>query len=366
LFFLTTILTLSSCEKNKLLDDTEEEINMKEYTLSPDLLKRITDYNGILRFEDEVTSRKVFVELSSMNENYYNYVRSKYENQEDFNAKVYNGEINLNLIPENFEKIFSYTSMRKIISEKMKIWLSNTDLDFSNKPDFIISDDLIMAMLNSDGEYIIGTTIYKIAENGVIYGVEDLDFNSLLNLRDLLKDNKKSTSSISEKIFIAQMNGNNETLPVSNHDQVFKSTSDSEIELIANDSDEVVKDYNDGDNYLNGRITITNVIGISNFVKAETETYEYKGFLLGWSRINMHQWAREVANFYLYIDGQWTHTSAMQTDLAYWDDDKQAEAKYSTYPERIRVASGGLQGWFTSDDYEDSDEYEEIATKVLY
>ncbi|MDF1573061.1 MAG: hypothetical protein P1P82_15740 [Bacteroidales bacterium] len=342
------IMSFSSCQKEIISIEEDLDSSTNEYTLSGELLNSVSEYNGILMFKDENVSRRVFNELNALYDAYYNSIVSNYENMEDFELALSNGEINMNYVFEKFEENFSYISMRNKIGKEEKLWLMNKNLDFKNQPNFIISDNILRAMLNSNGEYIIGGIIYKIAENGVIYGVKDIDYNSLLSLREMLMGNLKSVSTKSGRIFIAQLNGNVETLPVSNHDQTRKSTID--LDLRGNESREIVESYNDGDNYLKGRVTITNVVGISNFVKSETETYEYKGWLTGWSRINMHQWARVVANYYLHIDGEWTHTSQMQTDLSYWDDDKQAEAQYSTYPDRIRVASEGLQGWFKSDD----------------
>lgn len=340
------VLTFSSCQEE--MDVAHESLAQKDkdYSLSNELMKSVTEFNGILVFKDENTSRKIFTELNSLKDEYIKSVRKEYENEDDFNSAVINGEININLVYENFENNFSYTSMRKKIADEESTWLMNRELDFMQQPNFIISDNTIRTMINSGGEYAIGAVIYKIAENGVIYGVEEIDYGSLLDLRGMLKEDIKASENISENIFIAQANGNVENLPVSNKDLILKSTND--LDLRGNESREIVYSYDDGDRYLKGRVTITNVVGISNFVKSETETYEYKGWLIGWSRINMHQWARVKAVLYWHYEGDWVICRTV--DESDWDDDKQAQADHSEYPYRIRVASGGLEGQFKSEE----------------
>ena len=52
---------------------------------------------------------------------------------------------------------------------------------------------------------------------------------------------------------------------------------------------------------------------------------------------------------YLPKDGEWKYCCELSDSD--WENDKQAEAKKSTYPTPIRIASGGLVGGFESVDY---------------
>lgn len=67
----------------------------------------------------------------------------------------------------DFADYFGFQSLHKKIAVEEEVWLDNEELDLANDPDdhFIIEDEL-RALLNTDAEVQIGTSVYKFVENG--------------------------------------------------------------------------------------------------------------------------------------------------------------------------------------------------------
>ncbi|MBN2817611.1 MAG: hypothetical protein JXP36_01490 [Bacteroidales bacterium] len=357
IIFIVIIIsaTFFSCESNSLNDFNEQQsntVNVNDYTLSKELKTGIEVVNGILKFENADIAHKVFETLDKESDEYVKNLYLSCVSKEDYKEKIISGEFDENEVFKKFENFYQFSSLRNKIDMEMVKWLENEELDFKLKPTHIIADDAMQTILNESGEYMIGETIYKIDLSGNIYGIKDADFESLKTLKSILDldeiNYEKSSFVIPSNIYLAQGNGNART--IFNQDTNGSLKSVSALDLKANFSDEKNWSYDDGDKYVNGRGTVTNVVGVSHFVKAETESYEYKGWLRGWSRFKEHQYARVVAWIYVKNeDGDWVKVST-KVDLGYWEDDKQAEAKYSTWPDGLRIENGGLISTHKNDD----------------
>ena len=339
-----------SCE-NSTMDNIEEHLNIVEvvdYTLPNELKKGIEVVNGILKFENENIAHVVFETLDNESDEYVKGLYLSCTNQEEYFNKVASGEFNENVVFEQFEDYYQFNSLRNKMDNEIAIWLKNEELDFELKPSHIIADDAMQTILNVNGEYMIGQIIYKVDLHGNIYGIKDADFESLNKLRNILDSDvtasEKSGYVIPSNVYLAQRNGNASI--IFNHN--LKSTTD--LDLKANYSVEKIWSYDNGNKYMKGRATVTNVIGVSNFVKASTKSYSKRRFL-GWRRFKVNQYASVVAYIHLKNeDGEWEKAKG-KIDLAYWEDSRKVKAKYSTWPDRLRVANGQLSSAHNSDEH---------------
>lgn len=186
LFISIISILLVQCKKDNIHLEEQSIINTENsYQLVPELKEKIKSENGLLVFE----SKEHFTRITNLlNTEIKNYISEFFQNKKELNDEeidscILADSFNPYAVLHLFENQQSFKSLRTQLQEKDLQRLQNTELNSEENPLFYPLSERCQNIANINGEYMIGTTIYRIEEDGVVYEILNSDFNALDEIR---------------------------------------------------------------------------------------------------------------------------------------------------------------------------------------
>lgn len=183
IFFLLAI-GFVACEKSQDMA-VKETVNTYEL---PDVLKSgISKKNGLLIFDDKEHFELVVNTLVSENEKHLEtYFEGKQDlSEHELEEQMAKDEFNPFVVFETFEKYHSFSTLRALLKERQDKWLDESEnLSVATNPTIYALSARCLNIANINGEYMIGTTIYRAEADGLVYEVKNSDFTVLNSIRN--------------------------------------------------------------------------------------------------------------------------------------------------------------------------------------
>ena len=192
--FLTAILTLgifiTGCKK--------QEVEMPKNELNNTVTSKITVINGMLSFSNIESFQNTLTELEDNNNLFNNKFSEDIDRMNFVEIEKYIevSKWNENEIFETFEDKYNYISLRSIIAKEIIEFNKIYDQSKVINPDnHFVSNQYLRTLLNEDCQVLIGTTIYRFLEQGILVKVLDKNFDlankiNITNYNDFLKNER--------------------------------------------------------------------------------------------------------------------------------------------------------------------------------
>ena len=189
---LLVVLVMGSCEKENTtsIENNENEINLIESKVLNQNFDDIKVSNGRLVFNNLESFRSTYRELDSMNNLYSLECQKIFHNLtvEEIIELSETKEIDYNLVYSNFENSLNFRSLRAEIQDKVDKFNEIYDQkELSNPDNHYICDKTLRTLLNTNGEVIIGNSIFIFMTEEITVEIFNLDFSILekLNINSL-------------------------------------------------------------------------------------------------------------------------------------------------------------------------------------
>lgn len=185
---IATMVLFSSCKKDAEIKNNNKDLSItNDYQLPARLKSDVTYANNMIVFNSNESFNEVVDLLERENQKYQDsYFNSKQNlNEEELNAQMEIDKFNPDAVYEAFEKYYSFQSLRDELKAEEEKWLEK-DADKNTQefnPSFYPLSDRCQCIANTDGEYMIGTTIYRVEKDGLVYEIKNADFNALATIR---------------------------------------------------------------------------------------------------------------------------------------------------------------------------------------
>ncbi|MBI9069617.1 MAG: hypothetical protein JEZ09_20140 [Salinivirgaceae bacterium] len=180
-------IIFSSCSKESVQETSKQETRFTfDYELPSDLTQGITQENGLMLFESEKFLNKITLLLETENQNYVEaYFNSKQALSEDeLDIQMELDNFNPFTVYEAFEKYHSFYSLRANLKSQEDDWMDSSSTDeLDNNPSFYPLSDKCQNIANEEGEYMIGSTIYRVESDGLVYEIKNADYKALESIR---------------------------------------------------------------------------------------------------------------------------------------------------------------------------------------
>lgn len=182
---VSTIVIFSSCSKEEAYENINPQ-NDTNYQLHSDLKKGITIYNDMMVFESKESFDKKVDLLENESANYIEqyFLGKESLSEEALNSQMEKDNFNPFAVYEIFEAYYSFSTVRAMITEKENEWLETSEeLNINNNPTFYPLSERCRNIANIDGEYMIGSTIYRVESDGLVYEIRNSDYEALELIR---------------------------------------------------------------------------------------------------------------------------------------------------------------------------------------
>jgi len=184
------LVSFLSCQKNI------ESVDSKNVEINKSL---IYAKNGMLVFPNIETFQSTMTEL----ENAFETKKIKFsteingKTQEEIESYIEITKWDENLIFVNFEKQYNYTSLRSVIAKKMIEYNKIYDRSKLENPDnHYVGDMYMRTLMNEKCQVMIGTSIYKMLENGTLVEILNENFEIAEAINSLNMNNYKVNDEI--------------------------------------------------------------------------------------------------------------------------------------------------------------------------
>jgi len=213
---MSLLFALASCDKDNQLETNQESILEKTYEL-PELLKsEISVDNNMMVFKDKESFDLVISLLETENEEYLTQYFSGKENlsEEELDQQMEADDFNPFLVYDTFEKYHDYNTLRLKLHILEDEWLENTEgLLEEEDPSLYPISQRCASIANFDGEYMIGNTIYRVENDGVVFEILNSDTEALQSIRNGQYCTKLKSSNINIIVHGSELRGaNNEAV----------------------------------------------------------------------------------------------------------------------------------------------------------
>lgn len=184
IFVAILAIAIYSCQKNEIFQK-ENQMNdhMLPYYKSNEIdLTGVEVVNGILKFPDNDKLIYVVEGLDAQCDAYWNSILSTFGDMEDsiFDALMDSLGFSVDQPIIDFEDGFNFYSLRKYLEEEEDAWLKLEYPDCCLDPDnHYIIDETFRAVLNTSGEIVVDSSIFKFYASGTTLEIKNLDFNLL-------------------------------------------------------------------------------------------------------------------------------------------------------------------------------------------
>ena len=176
-----------SCSKDDELITKQQEIEVKSnYLLTAELKIDIPQENGILVFKNNEQFDNITNLLETETEKWIDeYISGLGDITEDeLNQKMEDDNFNPFIVYEAFEKYHSFKTLRALLKEKEDKWLEESiELDAESDPSLYPLSERCCNIANVEGEYMIGTNIYRVESDGLVYEIKNADFVALESIK---------------------------------------------------------------------------------------------------------------------------------------------------------------------------------------
>lgn len=185
-------ILITSCEKEEFTSEANEstkssDIKGNNYNYlksgSPQLE---LDANGVLKFDSFDELKDYFLWAENTLEEYSNsYLEdfshlTEQEIADSLHANGFDPELPLDVFEQSFE---GYTSLRKRIKIDMAPFLLQDDFNVEGSPEgHLISDPIMRTIVNQDGAYKVGDSIYFPLDSGIVILGPDADYNQVVGI----------------------------------------------------------------------------------------------------------------------------------------------------------------------------------------
>jgi len=187
----TSAFFYTSCQKDKEIPESHESknITIPEYTLSSELKVSLQQSEGLVIFKNQEQFDNITNLLLDETEAYIASFFEQFDTNasvDEVNKIVDELEFNPNVVYEAFESYHSISSLRSKLVTLEDKWLNNEELIGDNPANYPLSERCL-PVANKDGEYQIGTTIYRVENSGVAYEIANQDYAALNLIRTSAK-----------------------------------------------------------------------------------------------------------------------------------------------------------------------------------
>lgn len=175
-----------SCEKEAdMVEKSPVVSNTKDYKLPVNLKIDLKKENNLVIFKNQDQFEKITKLLMEETNKYIKTYFVKFD--EDATVAEVNNQIDIdkfnpNLVYETFESYHSISSLRSELYDLEEKWLDNEELEGDDPSEYPLSERCL-PFANSDGEYQIGSNIYRVEKSGVVFEIKNNDYDALQNIR---------------------------------------------------------------------------------------------------------------------------------------------------------------------------------------
>jgi hypothetical protein len=137
---------------------------------------------GLIHFDSENSFRATLESLEEQSEQYNDAWLDAHAELTEEELETLEEQIGFSedQVYIDFENSFGHASLRAEIEARVEVWLDTQEPDWENSPeDHFILDQGMRTIMTPDAAFMIGTSIYLAADEGITYEITDGDFNTL-------------------------------------------------------------------------------------------------------------------------------------------------------------------------------------------